>query len=61
MENVLDWKPLRNPATSYTLDSRPMEGITNLERSDLGVSLDRGPTEGRRVWNHWSSRFLVRR
>ena len=46
MENVLDWKPLRNPATSYTLDSRPMEGITNLERSALGVSLDSGPTEG---------------
>ena len=36
IENVLDWKPLRNPATSYTLDSRPMEGITNLERSALG-------------------------
>ena len=46
MDNVLDWKPLRNPATSYTLDSRPMEGITNLERSALGVSLDSGPTEG---------------
>ena len=25
-----------NPAISYTLDSRPMEGITNLERSALG-------------------------
>ena len=35
-----------NPAISYTLDSRPMEGITNLERSDLGVSLDSRPTEG---------------
>ena len=46
IENVLDWKPLRNPATSYTLDSRPMEGITNLECSALGVSLDSGPTEG---------------
>ena len=46
INNVLDWKPLRNPATSYTLDSRPMEGITNLERSALGVSLDSGPTEG---------------
>ena len=34
-KNVLDWKPLRNPAISYTLDSRPMEGITNLERSAL--------------------------
>ena len=46
MENVLDWKPLRNPATSYDLDSGPIEGITNLERSALGVSLDSGPTEG---------------
>ena len=45
-ENVLDWKPLMNPAISYTLDSRPMEGITNLERSALGVSLDSRPTEG---------------
>ena len=35
-----------NPASSYTLDSRPMEGITYLERSALGVSLDSGPTEG---------------
>ena len=31
---------------SYTLDSRPMEGITYLERPALGVSLDSGPTEG---------------
>ena len=46
IDNVLDWEPLRNPATSYTLDSRPMEGITNLERSALGVSLDSRPTEG---------------
>ena len=43
---MLEWKPLRNPAISYTLDSRPMEGITNLERSNLGVSLDSRPTEG---------------
>ena len=46
IENVLDWEPLRNPATSYTQDSRPMEGITNLERSALGVSLDSRPAEG---------------
>ena len=44
--NVLDWEPLRNPPTSYTLDSRLMEGITNLERTSLGVSLDIRPTEG---------------
>ena len=34
------------PANSYTLDSRPMEGITYLERPALEVSLDSGPTEG---------------
>ena len=32
--------------SGYTLDNRPMEGITNLERSALGVSLDSRPTEG---------------
>ena len=37
IENVLDWEPLRNPATSYALDSRLLEGITNLERTALGV------------------------
>ena len=39
-----------NPAISYTLDSRPMEGITNLEHSALGVSLDSRPTEGAPCW-----------
>ena len=39
-------KPVINLVISYTLDSRPMEGITYLERSALGVSLDSGPTEG---------------
>ena len=41
-----EWKPVITQASSYTLDSRPMEGITNLQRSALGVSLDSGPTEG---------------
>ena len=41
-----EWKPVITPASSYTLDSRPMEGITYLERPALGVSLDSGPTEG---------------
>ena len=41
-----EWKLVINPASSYTLDSRPMEGITYLERPALGVSLDSGPTEG---------------
>ena len=41
-----EWKPVITPASSHTLDSRPMEGITYLERPALGVSLDSGPTEG---------------
>ena len=41
-----EWQPVITPASSYTLDSRPMEGITYLERPALGVSLDSGPTEG---------------
>ena len=45
-ECVKIWEPLRNPATSYALDSQLMEGITNLERTALGVSLDSRPTEG---------------
>ena len=46
MKERSEWKPVINPAISYTLDSRPIEGITYLERSALGVSLDSGPTEG---------------
>ena len=45
-ERISEWKPVINPAISYTLDSQPMEGITYLEHSALGVSLDSGPTEG---------------
>ena len=41
-----EWKPVITPASSYTLDNRPMEGITYLEHPALGVSLDSGPTEG---------------
>ena len=36
VERISEWEPLMNPAISYTLDSRPMEGTTNLERSALG-------------------------
>ena len=46
MEERSEWKSVINPAISYTLDSRPMEGINHLKRSALGVSLDSGPTEG---------------
>ena len=46
MKEISEWKPVINPAISYTLDSRPMEGITYLERSALWVSLDSEPTEG---------------
>ena len=45
-ENVLDWKPVINPAISYTLDGRPMEGTTYLEHLALEVSLDSRLTEG---------------
>ena len=41
VERISEWKPLRNSAISYTLDSRPMEGIINLEHS----ALDSKPTE----------------
>ena len=41
-----EWKPVITTASSYSMDSRPMEGITYLERPALGVSLDSGPTEG---------------
>ena len=37
VERISEWTPVINPAISYTLDSRPMEGITNLEHSALGV------------------------
>ena len=46
MEERSEWKSVIHPAISNTLDSRPMEGITHLERPALGVSLDSGPTEG---------------
>ena len=41
-----DWEPVINPVISYTLDSQLMEGMTYLECSALGVSLDSRPTEG---------------
>ena len=41
-----EWKPVITPASSYTLDSRPMKGITYLERPALGLSLDSEPSEG---------------
>ena len=43
------------PVPDITLDGRPMEGTTYLELSALGVSW-----RGCRIWNHSSSRFLVR-
>ena len=45
-KKVSDWKPVINPVISYTLESQLMEGITYLECSALGVSLDSRPTEG---------------
>ena len=46
MEQKSEWKPVITPAISYTLDSRPMEGMTYLERPAPGVSLDSWPMEG---------------
>ena len=63
VESISEWKPVINPAISYTLDSRPMEGTTYSEHLTLGVSLvvPVDSRRGRRVWSHWSSRFLLRR
>ena len=61
VEGVTEWKPVINPVMSYTLDSRLMEGNTYLERSALGCPWTVDLRRGRRVWNHWSSGFLVRR
>ena len=36
----LEWKPVITPADSYTLDSRPMEGMTYLEHPAPVVYLD---------------------
>ena len=45
-KKVSDWKPVINPVISSTLENQLMEGITYLECSALGVSLDSRPTEG---------------
>ena len=41
-----EWEPVITPAVSYTLDSRPMEGMTYMEHPAPGVSLDSLPMEG---------------
>ena len=46
MKERSEWKLVINPAISYTLDGRPMEGTTSLEHLALGVSLDSRLTEG---------------
>ena len=43
---ISDWEPEAIPVPDANLDSRLMEGITNLEHSASGVSLDSGPMEG---------------
>ena len=43
---ISDWEPEPSPVPDANLDSRLMEGITNLEHSVSGVSLDSGPMEG---------------
>ena len=59
-KKISDWGPVAHPVPDTTLDGRLMEGTTYLERSALGVSLDSELMEGMSVWNHWSSRFLIR-
>ena len=46
MKERSEWKPVINPAISYTLDGRPMEGTTYPEHLALGVSLDSKLMEG---------------
>ena len=46
MKERSEWKPVINPAISYNLDGRPMEGTTYPEHLALGVSLDSRLTEG---------------
>ena len=42
----LEWEPVLTPADSYTLDSRPMEGMTYLEHPAPVVYLDSWPVKG---------------
>ena len=46
VEKISDWEPEASPVPDATLDSRLMEGTTNLEHSAPGVSLNSGPMEG---------------
>ena len=43
---ISDWEPEVSPVPDANLDSRLKEGITNLEHSASGVSLDSGSMEG---------------
>ena len=46
VDMISDGEPMARQVLDTTLDSQLMEGITYLERSALGVSLDSRPTEG---------------
>ena len=46
VERISEWTLVINPALSYILDGRPMEGTTYPEHPALGVSLDSRFTEG---------------
>ena len=50
---------LEHSVVETTLDGRPMEGTTNLEHSVLVGSWTVDSWRGCRVWNRWSSRFLI--
>ena len=59
-EEISDWEPVAHPVPDTNLDGRPMEGTTYLEHSALGCLWTVDSWRGCRVWNHSSSRFLVR-
>ena len=59
-EELSDWEPVALPVLDITLDGRPMEGTTYLEHSALGCLWTVDSWWGCHVWNHSSSRFLIR-
>ena len=59
-EEISDWEPVAHPVPDTTLDGRLMEGTTSWSIRFWGCLLTVDSWRGCRVWNHWSSRFLIR-
>ena len=59
VERISEWTPVINPALSYTLDGQSMEGLLTRSIWLLGCPWTVDSRRGRRVWSHWSSRFVV--